>query len=188
MDIISFLFQLGSTNWLFTAFIGAVLGLLLPVVGKAIVFGFRLLSRNQIEGTWYNHFFSYDDKGTLFAIEKIEIRKGFSSKFSIASQLVDNPTATYLGKVKFEKNFIVLELRARDHDENVYCRFPTPPILTSDTALVGASLAQDFSGYATAAVNILARQRLQEDRVLTLIKERSSVDLRNRTLRVARKQ
>lgn len=107
--------QLGNTNWILAAFVGALLGVLLPVLGRTILFGFRMFTKDQIEGTWYNHFFSYTDSGIVFKIEIFEIRKGFRSKFSVTSRFLDTPEVKYSGKIRLEKNFYLIELSGKSH-------------------------------------------------------------------------
>lgn len=52
---------------------------------------------------------------------------------------------------------------------------------------MGASLAQDFTGHATAATNILARTIHKKEEILLLLKERANIDFKSRTLRVIKK-
>jgi hypothetical protein len=169
---------------LFYAFIGAVFGYVLPYLVQFIRLIIYRLSKNQIEGVWYNHFFSSDGEQNLFIVEKIAISKGLSEKYSVKSEFVDNPKAKYKGRLVLEKDFLIFEMHAKNHQENAYSRFSTPPIFTNSTVLVGLSLAQDFSGISTSASNLLARLPLQEAEVIHQMAERVKINSKLKTLRV----
>jgi len=166
------------------AFIGAIIGYLLPFLIQSIKWLIYKLTKDQIEGIWFNHFFSSDGNSILFKVEKMTISKGFSEKYSVRSAFIDNQNARYSGRLIFEKDFLIFEMRAKKHQENAYSRFPTPPIFTDSTVLIGLSLAQDFGGIATSASNLLSRDQLDEIEVLEQMTDRVKINQKHRILKV----
>jgi len=174
-------------NWLIAALIGAFLGICLPYLFLAIRFLLRLMRSDQFCGNWYHHFYNYQGGVVNFKTETWKVRRGLRKRFLVIARSTVAGEPIYRGFAWFEKDFLVVQLRAGGHEEEVFQRFHRP-VPAGVMTLVGVSIAQDYDGRASAGGNVLSQRRLGEKQVRDLLERRIILDSSSRVMHVRTNQ
>ena len=178
----------GSPHWLVPALVGAVFSALLtpmaPFVFGIVTWPIRRLRMHWIEGIWFHYFFNFDPDKPELKSEAWRIRKGIRHRFVVYAKSRLDAEPQYIGHLYFEREFAMLRLQAKGHDEEVFQRFSTPVPSRSDMHMVGMSIAQDYTGRSSAGANILSRVALEEKTVREILKSKVQQDSSCRVMRV----
>lgn len=155
-------------NWIVTAFVGAVMGWLLPFAIRAAWFLCQRFQKDHLEGTWHGYHWSYmKDSPTLYR-STWRIRKGVLHKYSVVNTLQDG--MKYRGYIVVERGQLIVRTHRRANQETARYRFYWP-ISSNDDLLEGLWLSFDHDVKIAAGGHILSRKPLADaDAIAALAK------------------
>jgi hypothetical protein len=176
---------MGEPNWILVTFIGALAGYLLPHLSKVLVYVARRFQRATIEGKWYVYHIT--NRGGELQVEPAawNIRKGYDSKFVVVESFKEDLKGPmYKGQMSFERNFLLVKLRAVKHEEEVSIRLFNP-IPTADAYTWGLFLSLDFQGNPIAGPVAISRRELSPADALELLLDKTKVHANMKVLTLA---
>lgn len=153
-------------NWLPEAFVGAVIGLLLPYIKHIIQYILSIFQDRYFYGTWYSYYFGFKDGNLVLREDVWLIDRGFKYRYHIVVTNIKKGLE-YTGYLSEELDHYIAVLKAKTHKETVYIRFPLAVPTIEDRKFIGLSLARNSYGNPCSNLNILSQHRLTEMEVKT---------------------
>ncbi len=172
-----------KTHWIVPSIIGALIGLVLPVLVKGAVSLVGRFKGHYMKGLWHHYYVNYDTTSAKCCHELVRVRSGIRNRFSIVCFEPDSKATLAKGMMEYEKDFVILTVRSLRHEETAFIRLQLR-IPTDSFILVGVSLAQDGNGLASVGMNVFSKTVLSEEDVLQVISERALLDSTCRVIRV----
>lgn len=157
---------LKEPNWILLTLLGAVVGYIFPYLLKLVSFIFRhFFSKSFLEGKWYSYYKIYENGEVVLKEETWIIKTGFNDKLKVFISTLPNRDLSYNGTLVEERGQILVELKAVEYGEHVYCRYSSP-IPGNDTIMKGFWLGVDFNGYTAVGAGLLSRNEIDEQKIL----------------------
>jgi hypothetical protein len=144
-------------NWL-GIIVGSVLGLILPLLFKLLLYIVRRVKKNHIEGVWFWYSRSMIESNYSLTSGTLKIKKGVTKKFIVELRVEGVDRLVYKGTLVHERNCIILKLEG-EHQENVTARL-FQPIPRKIKIAHGIVLALDYNGNILAAPAIISSKKL----------------------------
>lgn len=171
-------------HWMLLTVLGAVLGYLLPLTVAVLAFTYRkLFHRAEIEGTWHEVHFTYEDGVELLSREAWHISKGLRHKLTLRMHPKGKPERLYVGRINLERDHLLAHYSAKLHHETVVARFHFPATPRGQI-LCGIWMSFDHDGKITAGVSVLSETELGDDEAREAIKVASTNRLHQRVLQI----
>ncbi len=156
-------------NWIILILISTIFGAVLRSLFKFIVFCFRQLKRSDIERKWFGYYLISRNHQPYVGREIMNIGKGVFDSFIVRDTSITSQGQTYKGTVKLERNFIVIQMRPKLHEEEIFIRLKRN-IPGNDEVMYGLWSALDMDGNAAVGPMILSRQELEEAYLNDIVK------------------
>lgn len=151
-------------HWLVSAFVGASIGFLMPLLVKILSATPKLFNKHYY-CRWWNHYYITKKNGSFVVVyERVKVSHGVKEALSVGAFDSESGKIISKGTLVFEKDFAIFSMKSMRHKEMAFIRFP---LLFPDKTMtmVGVSLAQDYNGLASAGVNVFSTESLSEAEV-----------------------
>ena len=177
--------QIQQPHWLVSAFVGAIIGLVLPSFLDVLRWPIRRLRRHQLNGEWNHYYYNFDPEQPVLHHEIWRVSPGIKSRFRVTVDDAKTKGPDYAGHIEMLKDIAIFQLRGLHHDELVVEKYPLP-IPGSDSVMAGVAIAQDFQGRPSVNAVLLSRVVLSESEVHDILLERTKLIPNFRAMRVKR--
>ncbi|MDT4953347.1 MAG: hypothetical protein QOJ02_1485 [Acidobacteriota bacterium] len=172
-----------SPNWIVQTGIGAILGLLLPILFRAGWWILKARRRHPLHGDWYCYYFSTSFGKQVFKPERWRVSRSIRFPLEVRTKSLVQPLIEYQGHMILENDHILVEMDSvSTHKEKVYIRFSFPMAAT-EGPIVGLGVQYDYDGCPEASVNVLSREELSEKSFRELVKTRVVINQDHMLLR-----
>ncbi len=128
---------------------------------------------NCLVGDWYSYHYSRRNFNPTFRKAKWEIRANYfrrSLVIKITDEDKNKTELKYFGRVKFDDNYIAINLTGKNHSEIVQTRL-LKPIPNDDTIMLGFELAKDFDHEIYTSVVFICKNKRTDNMAKTILKE-----------------
>ncbi len=171
-----------NPNWIVSAAVGALLGILLPYIGKLCYSAIRRFKKYYLEGPWYGYLYSHKKEQSVICEFRLTIRKGFTSRYSIRMKYTDG-LLSYKGTMDVENAQVYMHLHSKHHDEHPAFRFNLP-IPSNDKIMTGLWLSLDNDMHVASGAIVLSRDKLSKNEFEDIVKREIRLERGKAMMRV----
>lgn len=175
-------------NWLITALIGAVLGVLITPASRILLYPTRRLKPHSLSGRWFEYYYSFHNGKPVLRYGIFTIRTGLRHPHVVeressagpadAEQKFREPSLRYRGRLlPAESGHTVIALKAASHEETLLYRF-LGRIPSNSDVVPGVWAAYDHDLNPAAGAAIICRTQLDVDAAEKLLQSWAAVDAR----------
>jgi hypothetical protein len=162
-----------TSNWFLVAIASAVIGYLLPHLGRSTLAILHRISRDRIKGVWYVYHPSVRDSGAAIESSKVVIRTGYYSRYVVREYKSDTIIFAK-GTLSIERNFWLIDLAAVAHKEKIHIRL-YDPIGTADDFTWGFFLSIDYLGNPITGPILFSRSPVSLETVMEHISKKVGI-------------
>ena len=173
-------------KWLAGPFVGAIIGLTLGPLWKALYF--KLLHRPKpkyLIDDWVEYHWTYKNDQPVFYTAQWKIRRGIRHPFRVNQVLSDG--MIYTGYIKTEDDNLIVMTESKDHSETITWRFPKR-LPSNDKPLIGFWLSYDHDKIIATGGVILLKSKISEEQAKSIlfqtIRDEAGIPLMRETKRM----
>ncbi|MFJ8015372.1 hypothetical protein [Streptomyces sp. NPDC096339] len=166
-------------NWLVSALVGAVIGVMLAPAGKAALYPVRRMKRHPMAGKWYSYHFSFMAGQPILRYGTITVRTGVRTRYAIQRTTSaapfgadGRPTPPVLkysgGSLTEEADHIIMVFTGISHRETLTYRFLSR-IPSNSSVIPGVWAAYDHDLNPAAGTAIVSRDPLTDEEARRLL-------------------
>ena len=162
--------MLNEPHWLFIAFVGAIIGIVLPYLSRVASFLFRMLSGNPYLGDWYIYVCCSQRKKPITTKSLISIKNGVSQKYKVKMK-DDIINRHFCGTAFVEQNNLCIVFRQTEggFKETSFHKYEIG-IPSNKDVLYGFYLGYDYDLKVSCGCSILSKNQLSDEVLSQYIK------------------